>query len=58
MRSNSSNVHILLQQILIQYRNTSHVATGKSPAELMFTKKLRTRLSLLLPIEKEGKMYK
>lgn len=52
MRSNSSNVHIMLQQILIQYRNTSHPATGKSPAELMFARKLRTRLDLLLPENK------
>ncbi|XP_011876481.1 PREDICTED: uncharacterized protein K02A2.6-like, partial [Vollenhovia emeryi] len=53
MRSNSSNMHILLQQILMQYRNTSHAATGKSPAELMFARRLRTRLDLLLPTEKE-----
>ncbi|XP_011876918.1 PREDICTED: uncharacterized protein LOC105566999, partial [Vollenhovia emeryi] len=53
MRSNSSNMHILLQQILMQYRNTSHAATGKSPAELMFARRLHTRLDLLLPTEKE-----
>jgi len=43
----------MLQQILIQYRNTSHPATGKSPAELMFARNLRTRLDLLLPTESE-----
>lgn len=53
MRSNSFNVHISLQQILMQYRNTSHAATGKSPAELMFTRRLRTRLDLVLSTEKE-----
>lgn len=54
MRSNFSNVDISLQQILMQYRNTSHAATGKSPVELMFTRRLRTRLDLILPIDKES----
>lgn len=48
MRCNSSNVHIMLQQILI-HRNTSHLAMGKSPAKLMFARKLCTSLDLLLP---------
>lgn len=37
----------------MQYRNTSHAATGKLPAKLMFTRRLRTRLDLVLPTEKE-----
>jgi len=53
MRSNTSNTHVMLQQILIQYRNTTRPATGKSPAELMFARNLRTRLDLLLPTENE-----
>lgn len=39
MRSNASNVHVALQQILIQYRNTSHP--------------VRTRLDLLLSTDNE-----
>jgi len=53
MRSNTSNTHARLQQILMQYRNTSHPATGKSFAKLMFARNLRTRLDLLLPTENE-----
>lgn len=53
MRSNSTNIHIMLQQILIQYRNTSHTAMGKSSAELMFARKLRICLDLLLPTKNE-----
>lgn len=34
---------------LFDYRNTVHCSTGKSPAELMFGRKLRTRLDLILP---------
>jgi len=51
-RSNASNVHVMLQQILIQYQNTSRPVTGKSPV-LMFAKKLRTRSDLLLPTKNE-----
>ena len=38
-----------LQKYLFSYRNTPHAATGKSPAELLFGRKLRTKLPMLLP---------
>ncbi|XP_072744385.1 uncharacterized protein [Anoplolepis gracilipes] len=49
MRCDKTNVHTALQQMLIQYRNMSHSTTGKSPAELLFTRRLRTRLNFLHP---------
>lgn len=36
-------------QILFHYRTTPHFTTGMSPAEKMFNRKLRTRLTILLP---------
>ena len=36
-------------RFLLHYRTTPHSVTGQSPAELMFNRKLRTRLDLLKP---------
>lgn len=38
----------LVNRYLFSYRNSVHVTTGVSPAELMFQRKLRTRLDLLI----------
>lgn len=43
------DIHRLLCNHLLTYRNTSHPTTGMSPAELLMKRKLRTRLSLLKP---------
>ena len=45
----SSNVPIktLISRFLFSYRNTPHTQTGKAPSELMFNRKVNTRLSLL-----------
>ncbi|XP_070517887.1 uncharacterized protein [Cardiocondyla obscurior] len=45
----TSTLEEAVQQILFQYRTTPHVVIDMSPAERMFSRKLRTRLSLLLP---------
>lgn len=50
MQATPINVQVALQQLLIQYRNTTHTVTGKSPAEAMFSRKIRTRLDILRPI--------
>ncbi|XP_076545697.1 uncharacterized protein LOC143305547 [Osmia lignaria lignaria] len=45
------------EQTLLQYRNAKHNTTGKSPAELMFNRKLRTRLDLLLKIANLARLH-
>ena len=36
-----------LQTYLLQYRSTPHTTTGKSPAELLFNRKLQTKLPIM-----------
>ena len=45
----SSNVPIktLISRFLFSYRNTPHTQTVKAPSELLFNRKMNTRLSLL-----------
>ena len=38
-----------LANFLIKYRSTSHSVTGRTPAELMVKRQLRTRLTLIKP---------
>jgi transposase InsO family protein len=38
-----------LNRLLFAYRNTPHATTGVAPSQLMFKRKLRTRLELLKP---------
>ncbi|KAK3773715.1 hypothetical protein RRG08_001444 [Elysia crispata] len=38
-----------LARILLQFRTTPHAMTGKSPAELLFKRKLKIRLNLIMP---------
>lgn len=50
----NNRVHITelqkaVQQILFHYRTMPHFTIGMSPAEKMFSRKLRTRLAILLP---------
>lgn len=42
-----------LQEYLFEYRNTTHCATGVSPAKLMMGRNLRGRLDLLVPSKHE-----
>ncbi|XP_046608877.1 uncharacterized protein K02A2.6-like [Neodiprion virginianus] len=44
------NVNASLRKILIQYRNTPHSTTGKTPAELFLGRKIRCKLDLLKPV--------
>ena len=47
-KSNVSDSH-KLASFLLTYRNTPHSVTGRTPAELLNKRKLRTRLDLLRP---------
>lgn len=50
MQTTHTNVQANLQRLLTQYRRTPHAITGKSPAEMLYSRKLRTRLDLLKPV--------
>ena len=43
-----------LDNFLLKYRSTPHATTGVSPAELLFKRRLRTRLDLLFPGDQLG----
>lgn len=43
------DLQLVLSRYLMDYRNTAHCTTGKSPAFLMFGRNIRTRFDLLKP---------
>ena len=43
------DLDLTLQRFLISYRNTPHKSTGRSPAELLLGRRIRTKLDLLKP---------
>lgn len=50
--SKSLDLNRSLNNFLFDFRNTIHSTTGKSPASIMFGRKLRTRFDILLPESK------
>lgn len=46
IKSSSSDVNLTLQRFLMSYRNTPHKSTGRSPAELLLGRRIRTKLDL------------
>ena len=48
-KASTADLSVRLQKFLISYRNAPHKSTGRPPAELMFGRRLRTRLDLLKP---------
>jgi hypothetical protein len=48
-KSTTADLHTRLQKFLLSYRNTPQASTGRPPSELMFGRRLRTRLDLLKP---------
>lgn len=49
-----TNVQNKLLSYLFTYRNTTHCVTGETPSKLMFGRNLRTRLDLIMPINKKN----
>lgn len=47
------DVNVSIDRFLFDYRNVSHCSTCKSPSELMFGRKLRSRFDLLRPSRQE-----
>lgn len=56
MQSTHANAHIDLQKLLFQYRNTPHSVTGIAPAEMLFSRKIRTQFDLLRPSSSQNKV--
>ena len=52
------NVDDVVSRYLLSYRNTPHCTTGESPAMLLFGRRLRTRMDLMLPNVRETVMKK
>jgi len=46
-RNNQVSLNTLVSRFLLNHRNTPHTVTGASPAQIMFNRSLRTRLTLL-----------
>ncbi len=44
-RNRGEHIETLINRLLINYRSTPHCSTEKSPAEMMFGRNIRTRLS-------------
>jgi transposase InsO family protein len=51
-KSSSTDINTGLRKFLMSYRNTPHKSMGRSPAELLFCRRLQTRLDLLKPDER------
>lgn len=51
LHTSSEPLQLTLDRFLFNYRLTPHTTTGVSPAELMFGRRLRSRLDLLWPAD-------
>ena len=49
LNASTDNLQLTIDKFLFNYRMTPHSSTGKTPSELMFGRKLRSRLDLLWP---------
>ena len=50
-KADKTKLSIALSQFLLRYRTTPHPTTGKTPAELIFGRRIRTRLDLIHPTQ-------
>ena len=50
-KADKAKLSVALSQFLLRYRTTPHPSTGKTPAETMFGRQLRTRLDLMHPTQ-------
>ena len=52
-KAEPNKLQLALTQFLLRYRTTPHPVTGKTPAEVIFGRQVRTRLDLLHTSQKE-----
>ena len=50
-RPSGRSIQHQISLLLLRYRTTPNITTGKTPAELLMKRNLRTRLSLIQPME-------
>jgi len=53
-KTEQKGLQVALTQFLLRYRTTPHPVTGKTPAELIFGREIRTRLDLLHHSQKKN----
>ncbi|KAK9737273.1 hypothetical protein QE152_g10862 [Popillia japonica] len=53
-----TDIDTYIKKKLFDYRNTEHSTTGVSPASLMFGRKLRVKLDLLLPNHEQAQIVR
>ena len=49
MHTGKESIETCVRRFLFTYRSTAHATTGRSPAELLFGRRFRTRLDLMRP---------
>ncbi|XP_043240802.1 dynein axonemal assembly factor 3 homolog [Amphibalanus amphitrite] len=50
----SGGMELALARVLMAYRATPHVSTGRTPAEVLLGRNIRTRLNLLVPTAEDA----
>lgn len=53
IKCKKSDLRKEIANILLSYRRSVHPATGRSPAMMMFGRQIRSRLDVMMPVEKQ-----
>ena len=54
LAAGGGGVELALARVLMAYRATPHASTGRTPAEMLFGRSIRTRLNLLVPTAEDA----
>ena len=58
MKTVTGDIQIILCKFLMHYRSSPHAVTGKTPAEVLSSRNIRTRLDLLQVTEQTKLLVK